>query len=202
MELERRTVPEHELFYSPDSLLVSFFSEPECPSRLILVTGKSGAGKSTWCRTLVERALAVGITPSGLLSPAVFESGEKIAIDLIDLSQTTRKRMAIRPERQPAGFHSKGSLNWMFNDQVLAWGNQVLQHLDKPDLLILDELGPLELLENDGLTVALKLVDDRQYRLACVVVRPSLLATALERWPWGTVLDISTFAPGKTEAAS
>lgn len=202
MELERRTVPEQKLFYSPDSLLARFFLEPDCPSRLILITGNSGAGKTAWCRALIERALAVGITPSGLLSPAVFESGEKIAIDLIDLPQNTRMRLAIRPDHQPAGFHFKGSLNWMFNDQALAWGNEILQRLDKTDLLILDELGPLELLENDGLTKALKLVDDRQYCLACVVVRPSLLATALERWPWGEVLDISTHASRKIKAPS
>lgn len=191
MELERRTVTEYERCDSPDSLLVSFFSIPENPPKLLLVTGESGAGKTTWCKALIERARAIGIHPSGLISPAVFEVGEKIAIDLIDISSNVNKRMAIRQSAPVIGFQSKGSLNWLFNDQVLKWGNDILQKLNRSDLLVVDELGPLELLENEGLTNGLKLIEEQSYRLACIVVRPSLLATALERWPWGAVLDIS-----------
>ena len=61
---------------------------------------------------------------------------------------------------------------------------------------------PLELLENDGLTNGLKRIDEHLYRLACVVVRPSLLATALERWPWGAVLDVSESASGSMKGAA
>lgn len=192
MELERRTVTEYEYFDSPDSLLASFFSKPEKSPTLLLVTGESGAGKTTWCRTLIERARTMGIHPCGLISPAIFEAGEKAAINLIDISSNSHKRMAIRQSSPVRGFQSKGSLNWLFSNQALKWGNEILQKLTSSDLLIVDEFGPLELLENDGLTNGLKLIDEQRYRLACVVVRPSLLATALERWPWGVVLDVST----------
>ncbi len=196
MELERRTVSEHELFYSPDSLLASFFSQPDTPKLLVLITGESEAGKTTWCRALIDRALARGLQPRGLISPAVFDSVSKIAIDLVDIASRERKRLAERrPADQSPAVYARGTHNWLFNDPVLAWGNAVLLNLPPSDLLILDELGPLELLENDGLTSGLKLIDEGQYRLACVVIRPSLLATALERWPWAKVLNITRSAP-------
>jgi hypothetical protein len=53
-----------------------------------------------------------------------------------------------------------------------------------PDILILDELGPLEFSSNQGLTVGFELIERRLYRLACMTIRPSLLPVALERWPW------------------
>ena len=195
MELERRTVFEYELFYSPDSLLASFFSKPDAQKLLVLITGESEAGKTTWCRALIDRALARDLNPSGLISPAVFDSGSKIAIDLIDIASHERKRLAERRAADQPTRNGKGTRNWLFNDLVLAWGNAVLLNLHLTDLLIIDELGPLELLENDGLTSGLKLIDERQYRLACVVIRPSLLATALDRWPWAKVLNVTRSAP-------
>lgn len=195
MELERRTVSEHELFYSPDSLLASFFSQPDTPKLLVLISGESEAGKTTWCRALIDRALAMGFIPRGLISPAVFDSGSKIAIDLVDIASGERKRLAERRRADQATVNARGTHHWLFNDPVLVWGDEILKQLPPGDLLIIDEFGPLELLENDGLTSGLKLIDEGQYRLACVVVRPSLLATALERWPWAKVLNVTRSAP-------
>jgi nucleoside-triphosphatase THEP1 len=195
MELERRTVTEQELFYSPDSLLASFFSKPDAPKLLVLITGESDAGKTTWCRAMIERALAKRLGPRGLISPAVLDSGSKIAIDLVDIASGERKRLAERRTADQAAVQGKETLNWVFHDPVLAWGNTILLNLPPTDLLIIDEFGPLELLENDGLTNGIKLIDEGQYRLACVVVRPALLATALDRWPWAKVLNVTRSAP-------
>lgn len=186
---------EHELFYSPDSLLASFFSKPDAPRLLVLITGESEAGKTTWCRALIDRALARGLHPCGLTSPAVFDSGNKIAIDLVVIASGERKRLAERRTADQPAVHGKETLNWWFHDPVLAWGNAVLLNLPSTDLLIIDEFGPLELLENDGLTNGLKLIDAGQFRLACVVVRPALLATALDRWPWAKVLNVTRSTP-------
>ena len=195
MELERRTVSEQVLFYSPDSLLASFFSKPDAPRLLIFITGESEAGKTTWCRALIDRALARGLSPRGLVSPAVINSGSKIAIDLMEIASGERKRLAERRIPGESAPDGRSTHSWLFHDPVLAWGNAVLLNLPPTDLLIIDEFGPLELLENDGLTNGIKLIDESKYRLACVVIRPSLLATALDRWPGARVLKVSHSAP-------
>ena len=100
---------------------------------------------------------------------------------------------------------------WRFDETVLAWGNEVLRaaHADAadvagpatamaatpggaaaPDLLVVDELGPLEFARGVGLTEGLTAVDAGRYAVACVVVRPALVDEALRRWPDATVVDV------------
>jgi nucleoside-triphosphatase len=191
MELERRTVSEHGLFRSPDSLLASFFSGQNRSTALVLLTGASGTGKTTWCTSLIKLARASGLNPAGIIAPAVFESGIKTGIDLLDIQSGERLRLATRrvPDRSP-GAPIRSTLYWRFNEDTLTWGNHLLESLPESDILILDELGPLEFLENQGLVNGLKLIDQQQHNLACVSMRPNLLATAQERWPWATILEI------------
>ena len=58
-----------------------------------------------------------------------------------------------------------------------------MQDLKDEDVIIIDELGPLELEEGYGYQQALHLLDEGRYRKAVVVVRPSLLPLARVRWP-------------------
>ena len=160
--------------------------------QLVLVTGESGCGKTTWCQELIQQARLEGFSPLGVISPAVFVDNNKVGIDLLVIHTGERKHLAFRRSDAKAkgssGPHTKA---WQFNAEVLNWANQSLDNLTKGDLLILDELGPLEYLENQGLVNGLKLIDEHRYRIACVTVRPLLLATAQERWPWSVVLDLS-----------
>jgi nucleoside-triphosphatase THEP1 len=141
---------------------------------------------------LVDQARLVGLAVDGLLSPAVFDSGVKVGIDLVAIATGARRRLAERrvgvgPQRL-SGPHTTG---WQFDGDVLDWGNAWLRRLPALDLLILDELGPIEILESQGLSAGLDRIDQRKYRLACVVVRPMLLGACQERWPWRRVLDLS-----------
>ena len=80
---------------------------------------------------------------------------------------------------------------WYFDAQVLGWGNQVLKNCLPCDLLVIDELGPLEFNRQIGLTAAFNVLPERRYKIGCVVIRPSLLAEAQIRWPWEQTIDIS-----------
>jgi hypothetical protein len=72
----------------------------------------------------------------------------------------------------------------------MAWGNDVLGAATPCDLLIVDELGPLEFERNRGWTDGLAAVDSGDYRHALVVVRPQLLPAARARWPHAQVVDV------------
>jgi nucleoside-triphosphatase THEP1 len=174
-------------------LLASIFSEEEKAPKLVLVTGDSGSGKTDWCLELIDKARQNGIRVSGLVSPPVLDAGQKVGIDLMDASTDERRRLAVfrqNAKQKSANEPGISTLNWTFDPGVLAWGNQLLDRLGASELLVLDELGPLELLENKGLTAGLKCIDAQHYKIACVVIRPSLLPTVLERWPWGKVLRV------------
>ncbi|MEW6717362.1 MAG: nucleoside-triphosphatase [Chloroflexota bacterium] len=181
----------HDLLNSPDSLLASFASENE-PGRLIIVTGPSGSGKTHWCLALADYARSLGVDVGGLVSPAVQEAGLKTGIELLDLRSGARRRLAVRRAESVTGPITE---DWHFDNEALRWGNAVLVRSKKCQLLILDELGPLELLQGVGLTVGLRLVSARRYRLACVVVRLSLLSKAQALWPWEQTFHIPSENP-------
>jgi hypothetical protein len=85
--------------------------------------------------------------------------------------------------------HSGGQ-QWAFVEETLEWGNSVLASAVPTDLLVLDELGPLEWVEGRGWTTGLSAVDSGLYRYALVVVRPELVEQARQRWPYAKLLDI------------
>lgn len=159
---------------------------------LVLLTGERGCGKTAWCLELIDQARHAGIHAVGLVSPGVFQNGIKTGIDLLDISSGERRRLAIkRAQISPQPELEVDTQNWCFDSQVLSWGNHILAQLPSSQLLILDELGPLEFLSGGGLTNGLSCIDGGIFQLACVVVRPELLSEALERWPWGQVISLS-----------
>lgn len=154
--------------------------------RLLIVSGRSGCGKTIWCGELAHQAKAIGISVAGVISPAIFQHGQKIGIDLFDLISGERRRLANRRSNLPE--HHTGR-TWELDMETLDWGNELLSQIGTRQLLVLDELGPLELVEHRGLTRGIELLDDRKFGLACVAVRPSLLSNAKARWPWASVID-------------
>jgi nucleoside-triphosphatase len=153
--------------------------------RICIVTGGRGAGKSAWCGALAREARARGLQVAGLWSPAALTEGEKTGIDLVDLAADETRRLAVLRTDDAAAVATG---KWAFDPDVIAWGNAALAAVGAPDLLIVDELGPLEFERGQGLTQGLRLIDARSYRLACVVIRPELLAAAVERWPGSWVV--------------
>jgi nucleoside-triphosphatase THEP1 len=193
MELERRTVPELVSHNSPDSLLASFLFQEELHPYLVILSGNSGAGKTSWCQRLVERAQVRGLMPAGLLSPAVFQDSEKVAIDLRDLASGQQRRLANRDLASSPGENpilASTNSHWKIDPNTVAWGNAILAGLDGPPLLVIDELGPLEFERGQGFTAGLELLDSQLHGFACVVIRPSLLAEAQKRWPWARVVHL------------
>jgi nucleoside-triphosphatase THEP1 len=180
-------------YCSPEILLASFLSKKDQAFKLLLLSGESGVGKTAWCTQLIYEAGSSGISLVGIISPAVFENGIKTGIDLVMLHTGERRRLAGR-RNDHSSAQLPGSpitLDWFFDPWVLEWGNRHLSKLPKGDLLILDELGPLEFTKNAGLTAGLVLIDSCRFRLMCVVVRPALLAMAQSRWPWAETMDLT-----------
>ncbi|MBN2149609.1 MAG: hypothetical protein JW726_19635 [Anaerolineales bacterium] len=140
-----------------------------------MLTGARGAGKTTFCRALAAHARAQGWQAAGLLSPGVFEGSRKIAILAEDVrSGTTRPLAALNP--LTATDLALGP--WYFSRSTLEWGNLLLEASLPCDLLIVDELGPLELVRQEGWHAALAVLRQEYYRLAMVVIRPELQEAA------------------------
>lgn len=159
---------------------------------LTLLTGPRGSGKTTWCVRYVSHAREKGLHPAGLLSPAIFHDGKKIGIDLLDISTGEQRPLA---RRCPQSSQDIQLGHWCFTASTLDWGNQILNTLHDQDLILLDELGPLEFEKGVGLLAGLQLIDEKRFHQAIVVIRPDLLQPACSRWPEAGVVDVSSFEP-------
>lgn len=153
-----------------------------------LITGPSGAGKTTWCQQMVAQLRASGVRVAGLLSPPVWTNGRKTAIDLLDLVTGERHRLASARQRDDSGLVTT---QWQFDPDILAWGDGLLQTLPPCEALFLDELGPLEFEQGLGLQTGLTLLDGRSIPHTYAVIRPRFLDMARQRWPWAEVVDVA-----------
>lgn len=157
-----------------------------------IVTGPAGGGKTTLCRGLAAAARAAGRDVAGVLCPALFDGSGKTGIAVTDLRGGETRTLARRRE---GGARAPGPpRKWLFDEAALAWGDGLLARAAPCDLLVVDELGPLEFDEGRGWTAGLAAVDSGDFDAALVVVRPALLERARARWPSATVVDAA--APG------
>lgn len=158
--------------------------------KIYLVSGEIESGKTRFCGEAAGHLKEKGWDTAGLLAPAVFEGGRKTAIEALDLRSGERRRLADinEPNSSLNGIQTK---RWRFIPETLRWCNQVLKSAIPCDLLVVDELGPLELERNEGMLAGFEAIDSGLYRVSLVVVRPSLLDKALERWPAAEVVKIS-----------
>ncbi len=174
----------------PGSVLALLVAAAAHAPQRIVITGARGAGKSRWCARLVELGRRRGWRVAGVSSPALFEGREKTGIGVVDVATGEARTLASRrTDGEGAGAATE---RWRFDDAALAWGNGVLERAaeEPTDLLVVDELGPLEFQRGIGFQGGLAAIDRGRYGVACAVVRPALLDAALRRWPDALVIDV------------
>lgn len=154
-----------------------------------LVTGASGSGKTSFCHKIVQKKRLDGWRISGLVSPGVFENGVKTAIQAVDLRSGETRLFAVKAAE---GDDAVQVGDWMVRREAIRWGNEVLSRWEPCDLLVIDELGPLEFLQGGGWQSAFSRLERRDYLLALVVVRPELLEAAYTRIRAAGEIDVQT----------
>jgi nucleoside-triphosphatase THEP1 len=159
----------------------------------VLLTGKRQIGKTTLCKRVAELARGLGRQPAGLLSPALLgEDDLPLAYDALMLSDGERRLLA----------QAEGELDgprtgrYSFDADVFAWVTGRLRTAISQgcDLLIVDEIGPLELGQGQGLAPLLSDFSAGRFPPLLLVVRPELVVRLQERLP-GIAFRIFTVTP-------
>jgi len=148
--------------------------------RIVLLTGARGVGKTTVCCRTVERAWAAGWDCAGLLTLTVDQERR----DVLDV----RGGCWCRLTTAGAGVRQG---RYTFDAAVLAWGARTLVQAVPCDLLVVDELGPLEVERGEGWAVAFDVLAGGLFRLALVVVRLELLELVRGRLPAAQVVTVT-----------
>lgn len=163
--------------YSSRDLTLSLINSP--PPTLWILTGDRSVGKTYRCVELVSYLKETSFSLGGILSPPIYRNNQKVAIQIQDV-QTGQSRILGCIEASDSCRLNIG--DWWLNPDAIKWGNQIIKNAASRDIVIIDEIGPLELEFNQGFTEAIQLLDNKKFKRVLAVVRPELLNIALSRW--------------------
>ena len=144
---------------------------PSRSSKIIILTGARGVGKSTVCLKAASLARERGYTCGGLVTLS-HPDGSREVLALNDGSS--------RPLTAPPGYTGKVVVQGRFRflAETLTWGNELLATHPPCHLLVVDELGPLELERHGGWWRAIESLQAGRFDLGVAVVRPELVEKA------------------------
>jgi nucleoside-triphosphatase THEP1 len=165
----------------------------------LIITGESGSGKTQFCADVVNALRQGDLVRKdirGVLSPSLVRRRKKVGIQAVNLVTFEHKNLAELNDGGPSPISTK---RWKFDPAVIAWCNAVFRAATPCELLVVDELGPLEFETNQGFAAATEAIDSGEYTLALIVVRPHLIDRALKLWPDAEVLNVQQ--AGGREAA-
>lgn len=143
-------------------------------SQAILLTGRRGVGKTTVCQAVAELARRWGHQPAGVISLALYDSHRaKVGLEVVDVGSSECWLLA-RSDRELGGPRVGP---YSFDPAALARALKVLRRATSAgcDLLMVDEIGPLELEQGKGFAPILDLLPIEGPTHTLIVVRPALL---------------------------
>ena len=130
------------------------------------MTGEIGAGKTTVCEKIIEGARKMGIKCTGILTRK-FKINGNVILEVEELSTREKKVLAQKKHvgKIPKGVHI---CPYVFDNATVEFAKAAL--LKHGELLIIDEVGPLEL-RGEAFGDAWKAFEDQANRNALLVAR-------------------------------
>jgi len=157
----------------------------------VVLTGMVRIGKTAVCQAVIELVRQRGYCVHGILTPAVLDqTGVRQSVEVLDLSSGERRLLArvCPPDAEvpfalPDGWPRIGS--YCFDPAGLQWGADALARAigEGCDLLVVDEIGRLELEHNIGYAGVLDLLATSVVPRSLLVVRTALLEAFHRRLP-------------------
>jgi len=148
----------------------------------IVLTGQVHIGKTTLCQRVVQWAQERGYGVRGFVTLTILdEHGARLALEIRDLETGACRNLA-RVDHDWGG-PSVGPFH--FDPQILKWAEELVIRASNVgcDLLIVDEIGRLELEQGEGFQRILSLLPTTKVPRCLLVVRSSLLEAFLRRIP-------------------
>lgn len=154
-------------------------------SNIIILTGERGAGKTTASHEAVTLAQAKEYACGGIITLTQPDGERKV----LDVGSGETRQLTLPPDAKPAIVLGR----FRFDPTTMGWGSMVLTSATPCQLLVVDELGPLELEQGRGWKTAFDVLQKGSFVLALVVVRPELVVKAQLRLPSSatTVLKVT-----------
>jgi len=177
--------------------------------RNAVLTGDVRIGKTTVCRAVVQLVRDHGYCVQGILTPPILDQdGRRIGVEVVDIASGERRVLArchqslapdsgrwtslspvVAPSREigevQGCFRGPTVGAYQFDAAALEWGQQAVSRAvgSGCDLLVIDEIGRLELERGDGFARVLPLLETSVLLRSLLVVREELLLRFRARLP-------------------
>jgi len=156
-------------------------------SPVIMITGDVGQGKTTFLLELIDVLKSGQLDLAGFIARGIHKNDDRVGYDLEDLASGKTCEF-IRKERT-AGWFRHGK--YYFSPEGVKFGTAILEQVDRDntDLLIIDEIGPVELKGKGWSDAITKLVKETRM-MQLWVVRSHILKRVIRNWKIGDIMII------------
>lgn len=138
--------------------------------RLLLITGSPGVGKTTLLLRVIEGLRAKGYSVGGMISREVRTLGARVGFEVTDLSSGNRGWLAsVHEERGP----QVGKYRVNIDDLNAVGVRAILRACEKLDVVVVDEIGPMELFSEEFREAVKKVVEGEKLLVATIHSRMS-----------------------------
>ncbi len=168
-----------EIFGQADILLDYFEKSTQVRDNIFVITGDLHQGKTTFVKQLTKELKNEGYGIKGFFSVGEFKNDKRYRFKLENAETGDTAVLATR-EKRP-GWNAFKS--YWFNPETIKKGNKIIEEAteENPDLLIVDEVGPMEL-QHKGWYESLKIAAEHTEIIQIWVVRKNKLNQVLLTW--------------------
>jgi len=145
------------------------------PVRVVVVTGPSSSGKTEAVTAVADRLQGADLQVVGFVQPGEFVEGEKVGFRLRDLATGQEAPLASLSERDDGDFGTR----FQFSEGGFQLGREALSRTAPKSVVIVDELGPIELRGQGHMPAVRKALAVADLGGAMIVVRRSLVPSLL-----------------------
>jgi len=153
--------------------------DPEYHHHITLLTGRVQGGKTTQATLLVNRLVNEGFNVMGFLCPGTFSSGVRSAFSLVNIK--TGDRIPMGSVEEPEGWVPYRRFH--FNPEAFRLGSTWIRDCKtkEPDLVVIDEVGPMEL-EEMGWWEILQFLCNQKELVQLWIVREHIIQEVAVKW--------------------
>jgi nucleoside-triphosphatase THEP1 len=147
--------------------------------QIIIITGKTGEGKSTLLNQIIEDLKNKNIHISGFISLSVLSDNQRVGYDLIDLNSNSKTELSRTFEIQNSIKIGK----FYFQKSGIEFGKNALtiESTLNSQLICIDEVGPWEL-DNKGWASSINNLLLHSKTPMILIVRERLVNEVIENW--------------------
>ncbi len=172
-----------ELILYAETILEMVKDKHEKLPPVIIISGNIQEGKTTFVEKVINRLARKELPAAGFLAKVIYDGDKRTGYQLQDLS-SDRSELLCTIEEHPDWEHYG---KFYFNPNAQQVGNAILNSIpDEAKLIVIDEIGPLEL-GGDGWAPAIEQLVSHSSQPMIWVVREHLVEKIARKWTVGEI---------------